>query len=189
MNPSLYLLLPFDLSSKHPNIFQRSLVFLHVDFHSKTVELIQLESLSTSSTRCRHCNLKFFPDFLTRRKPLPAYQTSHPLSGPVLSTWCETLFSSSSSSPFHGPFFRYINARDKFGNDCAGGHGGDEFIVDINGIPVEMYIRAQSPCRQPNAGSGRRIQEVNTARRELPGEGAAFMVDFLCLTANNAFTS
>jgi hypothetical protein len=33
---------------------------------------------------------------------------------------------------------RYINARDKFGNDCTGSHAADEFIVDINGIPVEM---------------------------------------------------
>lgn len=33
---------------------------------------------------------------------------------------------------------RYINARDKFGNDCAGSHTADEFIVDINGIAIDM---------------------------------------------------
>jgi hypothetical protein len=39
---------------------------------------------------------------------------------------------------------RYINARDKFGNDCVGPHAVDEFIVDVNGIPVEMmYTNAK----------------------------------------------
>jgi hypothetical protein len=35
---------------------------------------------------------------------------------------------------------RYINARDMFGNDCLGSRDIDEFTVDVNGNPVELYV-------------------------------------------------
>jgi hypothetical protein len=83
-----------------------------------------------------------------------------------------------------------------FGNDCLGAHDIDEFTVDINGNPVEMYVyidtitvlvmyymhttfQTTNTCAGRMAG--RMIREINTARRERPEVEGAVARNFIAI--------